>query len=113
MHLEREGSVADVGIISLGGCHGAVLEAVDRLRKSGYTVDYMRIRAFPFCDDVRAFVEAHPRCYVVEQNRDGQLRSLIAIETGIARDAMTSILDYGGMPLTADRVVQGVLSSRA
>jgi len=113
MHLEREGSVAEIGIISLGGCHGAVLEAVDRLRKSEHTVDYMRIRAFPFCDDVRAFVEAHPRCYVVEQNRDGQLRSLIAIETGIARDAMTSILDYGGMPLTADRVVDGVLSSRA
>jgi 2-oxoglutarate ferredoxin oxidoreductase subunit alpha len=112
MHRGREGSVAEVGIISLGGCHGAVLEAVDRLRTLGHTVDYMRIRAFPFCDDVRAFVETHPRCYVVEQNRDGQLRSLIAIETGIARDAMTSILDYGGMPLTAERVVNAV-SSRA
>ena len=55
---------------------------------------------------VRAFLESHPRCYVVEQNRDGQLRTLIAIETGLARDSMTSILDYGGLPLTADRVVR-------
>jgi 2-oxoglutarate ferredoxin oxidoreductase subunit alpha len=112
MHLEAEGSDAEIGIITIGGCHGAVLEAVDRLRKLGHTVDYMRIRAFPFSAQVKSFVEAHPRCYVVEQNRDGQLRSLLAIETGIARDAMTSILDYGGMPLTADRVVNGV-SSRA
>ncbi len=110
MHLERATSAADVGIISLGGCHAAVLEAVDRLRRDGLSVDYMRIRAFPFPASVRAFIEAHTRCYVVEQNRDGQLRSLLAIETGLARDSMTSILDYGGMPLTADRVVNGVHS---
>jgi len=47
----------------------------------------------------------------VEQNRDGQLRTLLAIETGVARDRMTSVLDYGGLPLTADRVVNGVLAS--
>jgi len=108
MHLESATTAADVGIISLGGCHAAVLEAVDRLRRDGVSVDYMRIRAFPFPASVRAFIEAHARCYVVEQNRDGQLRSLLAIETGLARDSMTSILDYGGMPLTADRVVKGV-----
>jgi len=108
MRLESETGSAEVGIISLGGCHAAVLEAVDRLRSDGLSVDYMRIRAFPFPASVRAFIEAHTRCYVVEQNRDGQLRSLLAIETGLARDSMTSILDYGGMPLTADRVVKGV-----
>jgi len=110
-HLESPTATADVGIISLGGCHAAVLEAADRLRREGVTVDYMRIRAFPFPASVRAFIEAHTRCYVVEQNRDGQLRSLLAIETGLARDSMTSILDYGGMPLTADRVVKGVMGS--
>jgi 2-oxoglutarate ferredoxin oxidoreductase subunit alpha len=108
MRLESANRAADVGIISLGGCHAAVLEAVDRLRRDGLTVDYMRIRAFPFPASVRAFIESHPRCYVVEQNRDGQLRSLLAIETGVARDSMMSVLDYGGMPLTADRVVKGV-----
>jgi 2-oxoglutarate ferredoxin oxidoreductase subunit alpha len=68
----------------------------------------MRIRGFPFVPAVSEFVRAHERCYVVEQNRDGQLRSMIAMETGIARDDMRSILDYGGVPLSADVVVQGV-----
>jgi 2-oxoglutarate ferredoxin oxidoreductase subunit alpha len=104
-----DGPPAAIGIISVGGCHSAVLEAVDRLRAAGQTVDYMRIRAFPFGPGVKAFIDAHPRCNVVEQNRDGQLRTLLAIETGIARDQMISVLDYGGLPLTADRVVSGVM----
>ncbi len=110
-HAQNDASgAADIGIISLGGCHAAVLEAVDRLRHDGRSVDYMRVRAFPFAPSVREFIESHSRCYVVEQNRDGQLRTLLAIETGIARDRMTSVLDYGGLPLTADRVVSGVLA---
>lgn len=102
---------AAVGLISIGGCHAAMLEATDRLRAAGLTVDYLRVRAFPFPASVQAFVEAHPHCFVVEQNRDAQLRSLIALETGIARDRMTSILDWGGLPLTAGRVVEGVLGA--
>jgi 2-oxoglutarate ferredoxin oxidoreductase subunit alpha len=110
LHMHNEdGTAATIGIISLGGCHAAVLEAVDRLRNDGMSVDYMRVRAFPFPASIREFIEAHDRCYVVEQNRDGQLRSLLAIETGVARDRMTSVLDYGGLPLTAERVVRGIL----
>jgi len=90
-----------------------VLEALDRLRATGHSADYMRIRAFPFASSVREFIDAHERCYVVEQNRDGQLCTLLAIETGVARDSMTSILDYGGLPLTADRVIRGVLGENA
>jgi len=104
------GTAAAIGIISVGGCHAAVLEAVDRLRGDGRSVDYMRIRAFPFAPSIREFIESHEHCYVVEQNRDGQLRTLLAIETGVARDRMSSVLDYGGLPLTADRVVSGVLA---
>jgi 2-oxoglutarate ferredoxin oxidoreductase subunit alpha len=113
LHNQSDAAAAEIGIISLGGCHSAVLEALDRLRAAGHSVDYMRIRAFPFASSARAFIDAHERCYVVEQNRDGQLRSLLAIETGIARDRMTSILDYGGLPLTADRVVRGVVGDEA
>jgi 2-oxoglutarate ferredoxin oxidoreductase subunit alpha len=112
LHLQNaDGPPGEIGIISVGGCHAAVLEAVDRLRDGGLSVDYMRIRAFPFGAGVRAFIEAHPRCYVVEQNRDGQLRTLLAIETGIARDRMDSVLDYGGLPLTAERVVAGIVGA--
>jgi 2-oxoglutarate ferredoxin oxidoreductase subunit alpha len=99
---------ADIGIISLGGCDAAVLEAVDTLKANDISADYMRIRAFPFGRAVRQFIESHERSFVVEQNRDGQLRSLLAIETGVARDRMTSVLDYGGLPLTAERVVTDV-----
>jgi 2-oxoglutarate ferredoxin oxidoreductase subunit alpha len=112
-HLQSENGSADIGIVSLGGCHAAVLEAVDRLRSEGRSVDYMRVRAFPFPPSVRAFIESHERCYVVEQNRDGQLRTLLAIETGVARDRMSSVLDYGGLPLTAERVVRGVVEANS
>lgn len=99
---------ADVGIVSLGGCDAAVREAVDRLRAQGIVADYMRIRAFPFDAPVREFLDAHDVTFVVEQNRDAQLRSLLAIETGKPRDEMLSVLDYNGMPLTAQAVVMAV-----
>ncbi|HEX7019994.1 MAG TPA: 2-oxoacid:acceptor oxidoreductase subunit alpha [Gemmatimonadaceae bacterium] len=113
LDLDPTGAAAGrIGVISLGGCHAAVGEAMARLRALGTRVDYMRIKAFPFPPSVRAFIEAHEPCYVVEQNRDGQLRTLLAVETGLARDRMKSILDYGGLPLTAERVMEGVLAVR-
>ncbi|CAN5893403.1 2-oxoacid:acceptor oxidoreductase subunit alpha [soil metagenome] len=99
---------ADIGIVSLGGCHAAVTEAIDRLRDAGISADYMRIKAFPFNAQVRAFLDAHATTFVVEQNRDAQLRAMLAIETGKPRDEMVSVLDYGGMPLTAAVVVNAV-----
>ncbi|HET7457874.1 MAG TPA: 2-oxoacid:acceptor oxidoreductase subunit alpha, partial [Gemmatimonadaceae bacterium] len=100
---------ARVGVVSIGGCHAAVREAVATLRRRGIAVDYMRVRGFPFDGVVGAFLRAHDRCFVVEQNRDAQLRALLAVETGVARDHMTPILDYGGLPLTADFVVGEVM----
>jgi 2-oxoglutarate ferredoxin oxidoreductase subunit alpha len=100
---------ADIGIISIGGCHAAVLEAIDRLRDRGVTADYMRIRGFPFDSSVTEFLTAHDTVFVVEQNRDAQLRALLTIETGVLRDHMIPVLDYGGLPLTADRVINGVM----
>ena len=99
---------SDVGIVSLGGCHAAVIEAIDLLHDAGVDVDYMRIKAFPFGASVRPFLDSHAVTFVVEQNRDAQLRSLLAIETGKPRDDMIPVLDYGGMPLTARVVVNAV-----
>ncbi len=101
---------AEIGLVSIGGCHAAVLEAVDRLRTQGVLVDYMRIRGFPFDAPVAEFLNAHETVFVVEQNRDAQLRAMLAIETGVPRDHMIPILDYGGLPLTAPRVVAGVVA---
>jgi 2-oxoglutarate ferredoxin oxidoreductase subunit alpha len=99
---------AHIGIVSLGGCHAAVLEAIDRLREQGLVADYMRVKAFPFGESVKSFLDSHSQVFVVEQNRDAQLRSLLAIETGTPRDSMVPVLDYGGMPLTAKVVVSAV-----
>ena len=99
---------AEVGLVTIGGCDAAVREAADKLRAQGITVDVMRIRAFPFGAEVKEFFDRHEKNFVIEQNRDAQLRSLLAIELGIPRDAMISVLDYGGMPLTAKVVVDAV-----
>jgi 2-oxoglutarate ferredoxin oxidoreductase subunit alpha len=101
---------AEVGVITIGSCRGAVLEGLDRLRERGIVLDYLRVRGFPFGAAVKEFVEQHERCIVVEQNRDAQLRSLLILETGIAPDRLRSLLDFGGMPLGTERVVDGVTS---
>jgi 2-oxoglutarate ferredoxin oxidoreductase subunit alpha len=97
-----------LGVVSIGGCHAAVREALSQFRGEGIAVDYMRIRGFPFGSAVADFLAKHRRCFVVEQNRDAQLRSLLAIETGTPLDKMIPVLDYGGMPLTAGFVVDEI-----
>jgi 2-oxoglutarate ferredoxin oxidoreductase subunit alpha len=99
---------AEVGLVSLGGCHAAMLEAVDRLKARGIPADYMRIRGFPFDEPVADYLNEHDLVFVVEQNRDAQLRAMLTIETGVPRDHMIPVLDYGGLPLTAERVVSAV-----
>jgi 2-oxoglutarate ferredoxin oxidoreductase subunit alpha len=99
---------ADVGLVTIGGCDAAVREAADVLAAQGIKADVMRIRAFPFTESVKDFIEQHEHTFIIEQNRDAQLRSLLMIELGIPRDRMNSILDYNGMPLTAGKVVQAV-----
>jgi 2-oxoglutarate ferredoxin oxidoreductase subunit alpha len=105
---QRKGSPASIGLVALGGTHAAMLEARDKLAAQGVDVDYMRIKAFPFGRAVCEFLDAHETLFVVEQNRDAQLRSLLTIETGIPRDRMTPVLEYGGLPLTADFVTDEV-----
>ena len=65
---------AKMGLVTVGGCHAACVEAMDLLAKDGVTLDYMRVRGFPFGDEVAQFLESHDVNFVVEQNRDGQLR---------------------------------------
>lgn len=99
---------ADIGLVTIGGCDAAVREAADTLRAQGMHIDVMRIRGFPFGEEVREFLEQHEQIFIIEQNRDAQLRSLIQIELGFAQSHLNSILDYGGMPLTAKVVVDAV-----
>lgn len=89
-------SGASMGIVTIGGCHAACVEAMDLLAKDGVPLDYMRIRGFPFGDDVRKFLEAHEVNFIVEQNRDGQLRSLLTLETAVPIEKLESVRYYGG-----------------
>src|SRR5580765_301945 len=101
---------ATFGIVSVGGCDPAVREAVAVLAERGIVGDYMRIRAFPFGDTVEKFLASHDRIFVVEQNRDAQLRSLLTLETSVPKEKLRSILVYGGFPLSSRHVVDGVTS---
>ena len=99
---------ATAGVVTVGGCRGAVLEGLDRLKEQGIVLDYLRVRGFPFNAAVRDFLARHERHIVVEQNRDGQLRSLLILETGTDPKRLGSLCDYGGLPLGTNRVIEGV-----
>jgi 2-oxoglutarate/2-oxoacid ferredoxin oxidoreductase subunit alpha len=101
-------SGAKMGILTIGGCHAACIEALDLLGKEGIPLDYMRVRGFPFGDEVTKFLESHDVTFVVEQNRDGQLRSLLMLETGVHVEKLESVRYYGGFPLSAHHVIAGV-----
>jgi 2-oxoglutarate ferredoxin oxidoreductase subunit alpha len=99
-----------IGVVTLGSCDPAVREALDLLAQRGVDASYMRVRGFPFDDSVEAFLDAHDVCFVVEQNRDAQLRSLLILETHVPQEKLRSVLAYGGFPLSARHVVDGIIS---
>ena len=99
---------ATVGIVTIGGCRGAVLEAIEELAEEGTAVDFLRVRGFPFAKSVEEFLMAHEVNIVVEQNRDAQLSRLLILETDVEKKAVASLLDYKGNPLSAEVVLEGV-----
>ncbi|HWZ63261.1 MAG TPA: 2-oxoacid:acceptor oxidoreductase subunit alpha [Steroidobacteraceae bacterium] len=101
---------ARVGIVSIGSCDGAVHEALDVLKARGVALDYMRVRSFPFTEDVERFLAAHELLFVVEQNRDAQLRSLLTLETAVEKSKLRSLLHYSGLPISSHFIVEGVLA---
>jgi 2-oxoglutarate ferredoxin oxidoreductase subunit alpha len=105
--IERSDKV-DIGIVSVGSCDGAVREARARLEARGIHTNYMRIRALPFGEEVEGFLQTHRINFVVEQNRDAQLRALLTLETGVEKTRLRSILHYNGMPIPASYVYDGV-----
>jgi 2-oxoglutarate ferredoxin oxidoreductase subunit alpha len=97
-----------IGVVTVGSCDLAVREAAELLDATGLPVDVMRIRSFPFQAEVREFLDAHEVTFVIEQNRDAQLRSLLVLETGVEQSKLLSVLVYGGFPLSAKHVVDGI-----
>ncbi len=102
------GSGARIGVIAYGSSDFAVLEARHLLSVKGVATDYLRLRALPFSPAVPAFVSAHDRVYVVDQNRDGQMYDLLRLEMGGDCVRLRSIRHYDGFPLDAETVVEGI-----
>ena len=110
--LQGDGK-ARVAIVSIGSCDGAIREALDVLAQRGIKLDYLRVRGFPFGEDVEGFLESHDRIYVVEQNRDAQFRSLLILETRVEKAKLHSLLHYSGLPVSSAFIVDGVLADLA
>ena len=101
---------SEVGLIAYGSSHWAMLEAQSQLAAAGVKASYLRVRALPLHADVDAFIKAHKRVYVVEQNRDAQMGTLIRTEQPARAGDIKSVLHYDGMPLDAKSVTDGVLA---
>ncbi len=97
------------GLLTVGSGHAACVEALDRLRDQDVALNYCRVTSFPFGDEVREFIENHEAVYVVEQNRDAQLRSLLILDIDADQKKLISLLHYNGNPINARFVVDGVL----
>jgi 2-oxoglutarate ferredoxin oxidoreductase subunit alpha len=100
-----------LGMIYLGTTTSAIQETLDSLGKKGISLDTMRIRAFPFHDSVADFINSHELVYVIEQNRDAQLKSLLKIECNANESQMHSILSYNGILITATHIEADILAS--
>lgn len=96
------------GVIFFGTSTYAAVEAMELLAEEGIHLDAMRARAFPFSKSFRDFVNAHERIFVIEQNRDAQFRSLMMIELGTDASKLISVLNYDGMPITADNIYRQI-----
>ena len=100
-----------LGVLYYGSSSAAMTEALAALKADGVHLDALRIRAFPFHDDVLDFVARHDRVFLVEQNRDGQLRTLLMNEGNIDPARLAAILHYDGTPITA-RFIHGAIAAR-
>lgn len=96
------------GLLFLGTSSYSSEEAKDILLLKGIEVDAMRIKAFPFNDSVNEFIESHEWIFVIEQNRDAQLRTLLINELNLDARKLIKILNFDGMPITADFIVKKI-----
>jgi 2-oxoglutarate ferredoxin oxidoreductase subunit alpha len=100
---------AKAGIIAFGSSDFAVEESRDELKAANISTSYLRVRALPFTKDLRSFIEAHDHVYVVEQNRDAQMRDLITLECPDLAAKLRSVRHYDGLPLDAQFVTEAIL----
>jgi len=101
----------EYGVMFYGTTASPSYEAVEMLEEEGIALDTCRIRAFPFNTEVEEFIKNHKRIFVIEQNRDGQMRRLLINETAVrAKSKLVPILEYDGLPITARKIAASMRS---
>lgn len=103
--LYQDKNFAEYGLVFFGTSTYSVQEAMDQLKEQGVLVDALRIKSFPFNKTVEDFIKSHKKIFVIEQNRDAQMKSIITIELQIDPNKLISVLNYDGMPITADHIM--------
>jgi 2-oxoglutarate ferredoxin oxidoreductase subunit alpha len=100
-----------IGVVAFGTSDFAVTESRDQLKKEfGVEADYLRLRAYPFSREVRDFVASHDRVYVVEQNRDAQMLSLLKLDLPAAETPkLRSVRHFNGLPIDARSVTDEIV----
>lgn len=109
--IEERSSRSKLAIVNFGATDVAVREALELLEDQGHEFNHMRLRAFPFADEVSEFAGRHDYLFVVEQNRDAQMRHLLLAETDIPASKLIAVTNIDGMPLTAKFVNEAVLKA--
>jgi 2-oxoglutarate ferredoxin oxidoreductase subunit alpha len=97
---------SDTAIVFFGTTTYAALEVMDELKSEGILMDAMRVKAFPFTENIENFINDHETVFVIEQNRDAQFRSLLINELEINPKKLVKVLNYDGMPITARNIRQ-------
>jgi len=100
---------AKIGIIGFGSSHFAIHESRDELKAKNIATSYFRLRAIPFTSELRTFVEKYDHIYVVEQNRDAQLRDLIILELPDLATKLRSVRHYDGLPIDAQSITEEIV----
>jgi 2-oxoglutarate ferredoxin oxidoreductase subunit alpha len=109
-----EGKGNPVGVLAFGTTHWAMVESRDQLKaERGLSTDYLRLLAYPFHDDVEKFIASHDRVYVVEQNRDAQMASLLRIAYPALAAKLRSVLHYNGLPIDARTVTDSITAQES
>ncbi len=106
--IQQGAKPARSAVIWFGSTGAAMHESLAALEADGIRLDHMRLRAFPFADAVADFIHAHEHVFVVEQNRDAQMKSLLVNECGIDPAKLISILHYDGTPVTARYITREI-----
>lgn len=108
--LERDGE-SEFGVLAFGSSHDAVRESLAELESQGLSLSYLRVRSYPFQQDVENFIKRHRRVFVVEQNRDAQMRNLLAKDLRQEAHRLESILHFDGLPIPASFVTEKIIEN--